>query len=225
MRVLVIEDDFCLATLVRHAFEREGDEVAIAQAGGEGLRLVDSWRPDLVLLDMTLPDVDGRDVLREIRSRDTVAVIVVSGRAEEMDRVLGLEMGSDDYVVKPFSALELTARARAVFRRTRPATPPEADTLAHVDLSMNVGQRRLRRGQVNVPLTKHEFEVMRHLLNEPGQLVTRADLAHNVWGLSPRTAARSIDVCVSSIREKLGDDSKAPRYIETVHGVGYRLVA
>jgi len=225
MRVLVIEDDFSIANLMRHAFERDGHETVIVHEGAEGLRLVDSWQPDLVLLDMTLPDTDGRDVLRQIRSHETVPLIVVSGRAEEMDRVLGLEMGSDDYIVKPFSTAELMARSRAVLRRARTAPPAAADNLAHHDLSMNLGQRRLRRGQADVPLTKREFEVMRHLLSEPGELVTRADLARNVWGVTARTAARSIDVCVSSIREKLGDSSKAPQYIETVHGIGYRLVA
>jgi DNA-binding response OmpR family regulator len=225
MRVLVIEDDFSVASVMRHVFERDGNECVIASDGAEGLRLVSTWQPDLVLLDMNLPDADGRDILRQIRTHDSLPLIVVSGRAEEMDRVLGLEMGSDDYIVKPFSHAELLARARAVFRRTRAPKAASPDTLAHLDLSLNVGQRRLRRGPDDIALTKREFEVMRTLLNEPGELVTRENLARDIWGMSPRTASRSIDVCISTIRGKLGDDSKTPRYIETVHGVGYRLAA
>jgi DNA-binding response OmpR family regulator len=226
MRVLVIEDDSNIAHLMRAAFERDGHEAVIAPDAAEGLCLIETWVPDLVLLDMNLPDADGRDVLRQVRAHGSLPLIVVSGRAEEMDRILSLEMGSDDYIVKPFSIAELIARSRAVVRRSRgAATKVEPETLAHLDLSINIGQRRLRRGPEDVPLTKREFEVMRFLLNEPGQLVTREDLAQVIWGLAPRFAARSIDVTISSIREKLGDDSKAPRYIETVHGVGYRLAS
>lgn len=223
MRVLVIEDDFAVGNLVRHAFEKDGHEAAIAARGTDGLKLVESWQPDLVLLDLTLPDMDGRDVLRDIRAHDSLPVIVVSGRGEELDRVLGLEMGSDDYIVKPFSIVELVARCRAVLRRTQANHAADPDTLNHMDLSMNLPERRFQRGADDVALTKREFEVMRWLLAEPGKLVTRADLAHTLWGVSARQASRSIDVCVSSIREKLGESSKCPRYIETVHGVGYRL--
>ncbi len=224
MRILVVEDDFIVANLVRHAFERDGHEAAIAATGRDGLQLARTWRPDLVLLDMTLPDLDGRDVLRNIRAHDSLPVIVVSGRGEELDRILGLEMGSDDYIVKPFSVVELIARARAVHRRTQGLTPAAAESLTHLDLEMDVPEQRFMCGDNEIPLTKREFEVMRFLLTEPGKLVSRSDLAHAIWGVSAKQASRSIDVCVSSIREKLGENSKKPRYVETVHGVGYRLV-
>jgi DNA-binding response OmpR family regulator len=223
VRVLVVEDDFAVANLMRHAFEKDGHDAAIAADGAVGLQLLETWQPDLVLLDLTLPDVDGRDVLRTIRATDAVPVIVVTGRGEELDRVLGLEMGSDDYIVKPFSIVELIARSRAVLRRTNGMQPCRTDNLAHLDLSMDLATRRFTRESTDVALTKREFEVMRCLLAEPGKLVSRSDLARAVWGMSAKQASRSIDVCVSSIRDKLGEDPKKPRYIETVHGVGYRL--
>jgi two-component system alkaline phosphatase synthesis response regulator PhoP len=223
MRVLLIEDDRDIAKVLRFAFERDRHEVTVAEKGTEGLHVLETWSPDLVMLDLTLPDLDGRDVLRELRKTSDVPVIIVSARTEESDRILGLEIGSDDYIVKPFSVHEVVARARAVVRRTHPKTRSTDRVLEHGDLSLDTDEHKVHIRDDPVALTGREFQVLRLLLEQPGKLVTRDDLAHSVWGLSATAASRSIDVCVSSIRRKLGDDPKTPRYIETVRGVGFRL--
>lgn len=224
MRVLLIEDDRDIAKVLRYAFERDRHEVTVAEKGGEGLHILETWHADLVMLDLMLPDADGRDILRELRKTSDVPVIIVSARAEESDRILGLEIGSDDYIVKPFSVPEVIARARAVTRRSHSKPRATTRVLVHGDISMDAEEHKVRIADEPVALTGREFQVLRLLLEQEGKVVTRDDLAHSVWGLSATAASRSIDVCISSLRRKLGDDPKTPRHIETVRGVGFRLV-
>jgi len=225
MRVLLIEDDTSIGYLIRSVFERERYEVTLATTAEEGLQLLDAWNPELVILDIGLPDRDGREVLKEIRTTSDVPVVIVSAFGDESSRVVGLELGSDDYIVKPFSVTELVARARAVTRRARPKGEIAADRLAHGDLRMDVSTHRVFQGAKEIELTNIEFRVLRELLENGGAVVSRSDLARTVWGLSAVDATRSIDVCISAIRHKLGDPPTEPRYIETVRGVGFRMGA
>jgi two-component system response regulator RegX3 len=171
-----------------------------------------------------LPDGDGRDVLRQIRQASRVPVLMVSARGEEMDRVLGLELGADDYVTKPFSAAELVARMRAVLRRSA-AEPAEVASglLESGDVAMNLDTRTVTRGGQPVDLTVKEFELLRVLLGSAGRLVKRGDLVSEVWDPNWFGSTKTLDVHVSSLRRKLGDDPAAPRYIHTVRGVGFRF--
>jgi two-component system response regulator RegX3 len=223
-RVLVIEDERPIAEPLADALRREGFDVELAGSAADGLDAFSAHAPDIVLLDVMLPDGDGRDVLRQIRQTSRVPVLMVSARGEEMDRVLGLELGADDYVTKPFSAAELVARMRAVLRRS--TAEPVGDVgglLESGDVTMNLDTRAVTCRGEQVDLTVKEFELLRVLLASAGRLVKRDDLVSEVWDANWFGSTKTLDVHVSSLRKKLGDDPAAPRYIHTVRGVGFRF--
>ena len=223
-KVLVIEDERPIAEPLAEALRREGFDVTLAGTATEGLDAFSSQAPDIVLLDVMLPDGDGRDVLRQIRQTSRVPVVMVSARGEEMDRVLGLELGADDYVTKPFSSAELVARMRAVLRRSAAEPPGDAEgSLASGDVTMNLDTRAVTVGDEPVDLTVKEFELLRVLLAHAGRLVKRDELVSEVWDPNWFGSTKTLDVHVSSLRKKLGDDPAAPRYIHTVRGVGFRF--
>jgi DNA-binding response OmpR family regulator len=225
-RILLVEDEDSIAEPLVAALEREGFDVARADTAAAGLEAVRDRAPDLVLLDVMLPDGDGRDVLREIRSSSQVPVVMLTARGEEIDRVLGLELGADDYVTKPFSAAELVARLRAVLRRTSvPAAAQGEGTLVAGDVELNLDTRAVTRGREPVDLTVKEFDVLRMLLERAGRLVRRNELMAEVWDTNWFGSTKTLDVHVSALRKKLGDDPAAPRYIHTVRGVGFRFAA
>jgi two-component system, OmpR family, response regulator RegX3 len=226
-RILLIEDEESIAEPLSAALEREGFEVVhepTAEAGFEAFR---TRSPDLVLLDVMLPDGDGRDVLRRIRQESRAPVVMLTARGQELDRVLGLELGADDYVVKPFSAAELVARLRAVLRRASPAAAaaPAGGGLAVGDVAMNLDTHTVTRGGEPVELTVKEFDLLRLLLEHAGRLVKREKLMDEVWDPNWFGSTKTLDVHISSLRRKLGDDSAAPRYIHTVRGVGFRFAS
>jgi DNA-binding response OmpR family regulator len=223
-KVLVIEDERPIAEPLAEALRREGFDVSLAGTATDGLDAFSSQAPDIVLLDVMLPDGDGRDVLRRIRQTSRVPVVMVSARGEEMDRVLGLELGADDYVTKPFSAAELVARMRAVLRRSAAEPPGDAEgSLASGEVAMNLDTRAVTVGDEPVELTVKEFELLRVLLANAGRLVKRDDLVSKVWDPNWFGSTKTLDVHVSSLRKKLGDDPAEPRYIHTVRGVGFRF--
>jgi DNA-binding response OmpR family regulator len=223
MRVLIVEDDPSIALVEQKALEREGYDVSIADTGTAGVKLVQSWGPDLVILDHGLPDVDGRDAIRQIRAASRVPIIVVTGRREETERVASLDLGADDYVMKPFSTPELMARVRAVLRRVaEPAVEPEGP-LEFLDLRIDEGTRRVLKGDGELTLTKIEYDILRMLMQRPGQAVDREQIARAIWNLPAARIGKSLDVHMSVLRRKLGDDPKEPRYIETVRAVGFRM--
>jgi two-component system, OmpR family, response regulator RegX3 len=225
-KILLIEDEESIAEPLAGALGREGFEVVHAATAAEGLEAFRRRSPDLVLLDVMLPDGDGRDVLRQIRSEARTPVVMLTARGDELDRVLGLELGADDYVTKPFSAAELTARLRAVLRRTSAAPPSEeAGALAVGDVEMNLATRTVTRGGAAVELTLKEFELLRVLLENAGRLVRRENLINEVWDPNWFGSTKTLDVHVSSLRKKLGDDPAAPRYVHTVRGVGFRFAS
>jgi two-component system response regulator RegX3 len=222
--ILLIEDEDSISDPLASALLKEGFDVRTAETAAAGLESFRARPPDLVLLDVMLPDGDGKDVLRAIRSSSRVPVVMLTARGEEMDRVLGLELGADDYVTKPFSAAELVARLRAVLRRSEPsAAAATAAALEVGDVSMNLETHRVTRGGEEVELTVKEFELLRVLLEHGGKVVRRQALVGEVWDPSWFGSTKTVDVHVSALRRKLGDDPSDPRYVHTVRGVGFRF--
>lgn len=216
MRVLVVEDEKAIAEPLAEGLRREGFTVTVVGTGTEALAADEA---DVVLLDLRLPDTDGLDVCRQLRARSDVPIIVVTARGEEVDRVVGLELGADDYVVKPFGIRELIARIRAVTRRTqgRAAEGPVRIGLLEVDERA----RRATIGEEELNLTAKEFDLLMALARDPGAVLSRHRLLEDVWNTSWYGSTKTIDVHVAALRRKLGD----PALIETVRGVGFRLRA
>ena len=215
MHVLLVEDEDAIADPLAEGLRREGFTVTRAATGAEALAASES---DVVLLDLRLPDIDGLDVCRKIRERSDVPIIVVTARGEEADRVVGLELGADDYVVKPFGIRELIARIRAVTRRGRGAAP-EADIVQVGELELDGRARRVRLGSHELELTPKEFDLLTALARDPGAVLSRRRLLEEVWETSWYGSTKTIDVHVAALRRKLGD----PDWIETVRGIGFRL--
>jgi DNA-binding response OmpR family regulator len=180
--------------------------------------------PDLVLLDIGLPDGSGLDVCRELRRQTEVPIIMLTARGSEADRVAGLELGADDYIVKPFSAREVMARVRAVLRRASPtATGDGSGTIAIGDLNLDTGRHQARLAGEPIELSRKEFELLRVLMEEAGSVITREALIEDVWDMNWFGSTKTLDVHISGLRRKLGDDPKEPSYIHTVRGVGFRF--
>jgi two-component system response regulator RegX3 len=224
-RVLLIEDEESISEPLAAALERDGFAAFVASTAADGLESFRTRSPDLVLLDIMLPDGDGRDVLREIRSASRVPVIMLTARGEEVDRVIGLELGADDYVAKPFSAAELIARIRAVLRRTSAPAPSAQTTLEIGDVTMSLDTRDVTKAGEPVQLTVKEFELLRMLMEEAGRVVRRTELMDEVWDPNWYGSTKTLDVHISSLRKKLDDDPSDPRYIKTVRGVGFRFAS
>jgi two-component system, OmpR family, response regulator RegX3 len=223
--VLLVEDEESITEPLAEALSREGFEPMIARTAAEALELGTSHSPDLVLLDLGLPDGSGLDVCRELRARSSVPVIMLTARGEETDRVVGLEVGADDYVVKPFSAREVIARIRAVLRRTA-AVPPSAasaDAVELGDLRLDAARRTASLAGQPLELSRKEFDLLRLLVDNAGTVVTRERLIDEVWDTNWFGSTKTLDVHVSGLRKKLDDDPTTPRYIHTVRGVGFRF--
>ena len=222
--VLIVDDEPEIVRLVRDYLERAGFEVMTAATGPDALREFMRRRPDLVILDLTLPETDGLDVARAIRRASDVPIIMLTARTEEADRVAGLELGADDYVTKPFSAREVVARVRAVMRRAQAAAT--RDDVVRVGESMVLDAPRMQV-QVDgreVLLTATEFQILLYMARQPGRVFTRAQLLDAVHGVAIESYERAIDAHVKNIRRKIESDPRAPRHLQTVFGVGYRLV-
>jgi two-component system alkaline phosphatase synthesis response regulator PhoP len=220
--ILVVEDEPKIAALVRDYLQHAGFAILLAVDGEAALGLARSRRPDAIVLDLGLPVVDGLDVVRALRRDSTVPIVILTARGDETDRVAGLELGADDYVVKPFSPKELVARVRAVLRRSEVAAQP-VERLVTGDLEMDLARRRVTVGGRPVQLTPTEFELLATLAREPGRVFTRGQLLDAVHGFSLESYERAIDGHVKNLRRKLELDPAAPRYVRTVHGVGYAL--
>jgi two-component system response regulator RegX3 len=222
--ILLVEDEASISEPLTQALERQGFEAVVRETAAGAVDAFHERPPDLVLLDLMLPDGDGRDVLREIRSDSRVPVIVLTARGDELDRVVGLELGADDYVTKPFSAAELLARIRAVLRRTEETGPGARPAVIEVgDVRMDTNTHVVTRADDRIELTAKEFELLRVFLENAGSLMRRSRLMEEVWQTSWLGTTKTLDVHVSSLRRKLGDDPAAPRYIHTVRGIGFRF--
>ncbi len=230
-RVLVVEDEPQIRAVLRAYLETEGFAVTDAATGAEALRLATNHSdpPDLVLLDIGLPDLDGLEVLTTLRRQSDVYVILLTARTEEVDRIVGLSAGADDYVTKPFSPREVVARVRSVLRRARPAAgavEPEPDpVLRFAGLTIDPDRREIVVDGRGVTLSSLEFDLLVALASSPGRVFSRAQLLDRVWGHDFYGDERVIDVHIRNMRKVLGDDAGSPRLIGTVRGVGYRFLA
>jgi len=221
--VLVVEDEMKIARVVRDYLERAGFDVLVAGDGESALSSVRGAKPDLIVLDLGLPGRDGLDVAREVRSTSTVPIVVLTARGDETDRIVGLELGADDYVVKPFSPKELVARVRAVLRRTELTRQGGPEMLRVANVLVDVSRMRVSVAGRSVDLTPTEFQLLSTLVREPGRVFTRGQLLDAVHGVAIESYERAIDAHVKNIRRKIEPTPGAPRYLLTVHGVGYRF--
>jgi DNA-binding response OmpR family regulator len=220
--ILVVEDEEAIAEAVRVRLASEGFEVRVAGDGPDALRLAGEERPDLVVLDLMLPGMDGLEVCRELQRESWVPVLMLTARADEADKVAGLAVGADDYMTKPFSLRELTARVRAILRRMeRMRQVQDGEPLERFDLLIDTARRRVTKNDEEVVLTPLEFEILATLARQPGVVMGRDDLMDSVWGYRDYAGGRVVDSHVARIRRKLGDDAAEPSYIRTIHGVGY----
>jgi DNA-binding response OmpR family regulator len=220
--VLVVEDELGIARLVRDYLAHAGFEVDVAGDGDAAVSSVRGSKPDLIVLDLGLPRRDGLDVIRELRRTSSVPIVVLTARADEADRIVGLELGADDYVTKPFSPKELVARVRAVLRRTG-AVGSRQEVIRVADVEIDLPRMRVTAGDRRVDLTPTEFQLLATLAREPGRVFTRGQLLDAIHGVAIESYERAIDAHVKNIRRKMEPSPGAPRYLLTVHGVGYRF--
>jgi two-component system response regulator RegX3 len=227
-RILFVEDETSISDPFSRALLREGFEPMVAGTAARALELAESFEPDLVLLDLHLPDGDGRDVCRTLRGRSSVPIIILTARGTETDRIVGLELGADDYVVKPFSGAELIARMRAVLRRSRPSADEAGAPQEHVkvgELDIDIGARRASLRGEELPLSRKEFDLLAELVRNAGRVVTREDLMDRVWDENWFGSTKTLDVHVRWLRQKLGETAGTAEYLQTVRGVGFRFRA
>jgi len=225
--VLVVEDEESYIDALNVGLRREGFAVEVARSGTEALQRFDEVDPDLILLDVMLPGVSGVDVCREIRSRSSVPIIMVTAKSSEIDTVVGLEVGADDYVTKPYRLRELVARIRAVLRRRGSAAEPAVrDDVVHVgDVEINVDSREVHLAGELVPLPLKEFELLLLLMEHAGKVLTRGTIIDRVWGYDYVGDTKTLDVHVKRLRAKIEDDPASPARLLTVRGVGYKYSA
>jgi two-component system alkaline phosphatase synthesis response regulator PhoP len=222
--ILVVDDEKRLRDMLQAYLNQEGFRVVTAADGQQALFVARHEKPDLIILDLMMPEMGGYDFLRaHSRERDT-PVIILTAKLEENDKVLGLELGADDYVTKPFSMRELTARVRAVLRRAGDK-PPEAEVLRVADITLDQVSRVVSVGETQVDLTPSEFDLLAVFMSAPGRAFSRSDLLDRLQGIAIEGYERTIDVHIRNLRTKIEPDPAHPRYIRTVYGIGYRLVA
>jgi two-component system response regulator RegX3 len=225
-RVLFVEDEPSIYEPFSKALAREGFEPVVARTASRAIELAEGDFA-IVLLDLTLPDGDGRDVCRAIRRTSSVPILMLTARGTEADRIVGLELGADDYVVKPFSGAEVIARIRAILRRSaaHPEDEPPPGAITVGELEVDIGARRARLDQEELQLSRTEFDLLAELIRNAGRVVTREQLMDRVWDENWFGSTKTLDVHVRWLRQKLGDDPSEPRYLHTVRGVGFRFTA
>ena len=222
-RILVVEDDPAILRGLQDNLVFESYEVLTAADGEAGLQMIRSAKPDLVILDLMLPKLNGYEVCRQARAdKLTMPILMLTARGDEADRIVGLDLGADDYVTKPFSIRELLARIRALLRRARPGGPAEPDVLHFDDVEIDFKRYEARRSGRLVEMTRKEFGVLRLLASRTGEVVTREELLTEVWGYEALPTTRTVDNHVASLRAKLERNPAEPTHLHTVHGVGYK---
>jgi DNA-binding response OmpR family regulator len=222
-RILVIEDEPMVSEVVARYLRRDGHDVRAERDGSAGLDAFDTFQPDLVVLDLMLPNVDGMEVCRRIRARSETPIIMLTAKGEEVDRLVGLEVGADDYVTKPFSPRELSARVKAVLRRADRHASVDGDALRFDDLRINGRTRTVERGDSPVDLTAREFDLLFFLASHPAQVFTRDQLLDSVWDFQFPGDGNTVTVHIRRLRAKLESDPSRPRHLRTVWGVGYKF--
>ncbi|MGB2984197.1 MAG: response regulator transcription factor [Candidatus Bipolaricaulia bacterium] len=221
-RILIVDDEEMIVRTVKAYLDREGFKTYTAYDGDAALQAFDEKGPDLIVLDLMLPKRSGIEVTRAIRAKSSVPIIMLTAKAAEADRVVGLELGADDYVVKPFSPRELVARIRAVLRRYE-GDRGDVERIVTGEIEIDLKTRELKVAERNIELTPTEFDLLAYLARHPGQVFTRLQLLREVQGYTYDSFARTIDTHVKNLRRKIEEDPKSPRHILTVHGVGYRF--
>ncbi len=226
-RVLLVEDNVDLAYGLQNNLEIEGYDVRVAEKGETGLDLAQAWDPDLIILDLMLPDLDGYRVLQHLRKIGChTPVLILTARGEESDKVLGFRLGADDYVTKPFGVMELLARVEAILRRTRGSAETDDDVDAPVvfgDVSIDTRSRSVERNGIDVALTPKELDLLLALIRRKGAVANRVELLQEVWGHRAAVVSRTVDTHISELRRKLEEEPAHPRHILTVHKAGYRF--
>jgi two-component system alkaline phosphatase synthesis response regulator PhoP len=224
--IVIVEDEANIVELVKYNLDREGYRTLYANDGRKGLELIKQELPDLVILDLMLPELDGLSVCKQLRSdaqTKSIPIIILTAKSEEADRVLGLEMGADDYVTKPFSPRELVARVRAVLRRSGAVDETEPEIIENGVIRIDLRQHLVKVRGEEVELTPKEFDFLKLLLLNPGRAFTREFLLEHLWGYEYFGDTRTVDVHVRRLRQKIENDPANPEYLETVRGVGYRF--
>ncbi len=219
--ILVVDDEAPIVDILKFNLTKAGYNVIAAYDGEEGLSLALTKKPDLILLDLMLPKMDGFDVCKKIREKLSVPIIMITARDEEVDKVLGLELGADDYITKPFSVRELTARVKANIRRTSQSEEVSEDVMHYGNLVINPARYEVQKNGKTIDLTLREFELIKYLAMQPGKMFTRETLLTKVWGYEYYGDMHTVDVTVRRLREKVEDDPSNPAYIMTKRGVGY----
>ncbi len=221
-KILVVDDDPGIVKVVRAYLEQEGFHVLTAYDGKQAMRIARHDRPELVVLDLMLPEMDGWDVCRALRKESDVPVIMLTARVEETDKLIGLELGADDYVTKPFSPRELVARVRAVLRRAQ-GMPPKPETISRAEITVDLARHAVTVGDESVDLTPTEFDLLAALMQDPGRSFTREQLLEQTQGYAYEGYERTIDVHIKNLRQKIETDPRKPQHIKTVYGVGYKF--
>jgi DNA-binding response OmpR family regulator len=224
-RILVVEDEESISQPFAEALRRAGFEALVTATAAGALELAASEEPDLVMLDLALPDGDGRDVCRELRRHSDVPIMMLTARGTELDKIVGLELGADDYVVKPFSAAEVISRIRAVLRRANRQDGGAEKPVRVGEVELDPAARIARIGGRELDLSRKEFDLLAALMRRAGRVVTREDLMSEVWDTNWFGSTKTLDVHIGWLRRKLADDPSQPTYIETVRGVGFRFAA
>lgn len=221
MKILVVDDDKKITALLKRALIFEGYEVEAAEEGEEGLRIADDWQPDLVVLDILMPGMDGWEMCRRLRAVSDVPILMLTAKDDIADRVRGLDLGADDYLVKPFALEELLARVRSLLRRQKPEVT-DVQKLVFADIAIDHSTREVRRGQRLIPLTYKEFELLVLFMEYPKQVLKRELIMERIWGLDFTGESNVLEVYVGMLRHKL-EDAGEERLIHTVRGIGYML--
>jgi two-component system, OmpR family, response regulator RegX3 len=222
--ILFVEDENAISEPFSEALKRAGFEPVVARTAAQALDLAERLEPDLVLLDLRLPDGDGRDVCRQLRRSSDVPIVMLTASGTETDRIIGLELGADDYVVKPFSSGEVISRIRAVLRRAAWREPDAKETIGAGELELDLAARHVTLAGEELKLPRKEFDLLAELARHAGEVVGREDLMARVWDVNWFGSTKTLDVHIRSLRKKLGDDPADPTYIETVRGVGFRFI-
>ena len=222
-KILVVDDERSILDLLEMILKKEQFQVATASDGKSAMALFDSFNPDLVLLDLMLPDINGHNLCREMTNKRRVPIIMLTAKNDIVDKVLGLELGADDYITKPFDTRELVARIKAVLRRLQKNEADDRKVLSHLDLVVDLENRTVTKAGKPVELTLKEYELLELLIKNPKKVFGREELLQKIWGYDYMGDTRAVDVCVTRLRKKIEDDSSNPKHILTVYGFGYRF--
>ena len=222
-KILVVDDEKPIAEILRYNLEQEGYQVSVAYDGAGALQQARSWQPDLILLDIMLPKKDGFAVCREIRQFSNVPIIMLTAKDTELDKVLGLEIGADDYVTKPFSAREVLARVKALLRRVQQTEDTRGEILTCQEIQVDTGRMEVQKAGEVIELTYREYLLLAYLMRNAGFVISRQKLLEEVWGYDFYGDERTVDVTIRRLREKIEENPSDPRYILTKRGVGYLM--